>query len=336
VADDRLTIYDFNRSKNPDGTQAKIVEVLAQENPAIQDAPAYPSNADIGHRVTIQRNLPAVGTAKINKGITRSKGTTEQIVDAIGYWAARSEVDPRIRKVYGEAAYMSRRMGENRMFAEAFSQATCNALFYGNHATDESSFDGFSPRMGSLNTASFIDPFVLNMAYSVSVSGGDGCSIYVIDWGPDACHLIYPKEYSGSMGLVIEDLPDRDGTDVDGTSMRVDVTEFHWFLGLACENRRHMGRLANIDLSDALLASPTQGFLLDELEKVLSYMPDPGGATRVMYGPTFLEPGWRKQARSRANQALTIQDYLGKQIVHLWGIPYRSVRQLSTAESTVS
>ena len=308
MADDRLTIYDFNRSKNPDGTQAKIVEILAQQNPAIQDAPAYPSNAEIGHRVTVQKSLPTVATAKINKGIGRSKGQTEQMVDAIGYWAARSEIDPRIRKIQGDSAYMSRRTSENRMFAEAFSQATCNALFYGNHALDESSFDGLAPRMGSLNTNSFIDPFCLNMAASVAVAGADGCSIYVVDWGPDACHLIYPKEYSGGMGLVVEDLPDRDGRDVDGNDMRVDVTEFHWFLGLAVEDRRHMARLANIDLSDALLAAPTQGFLLDELEKILSYMPDPGGATRVMYGPTFLEPGWRKQARSRANQALTIQD----------------------------
>jgi hypothetical protein len=333
MADDRLTLYDFHKAQNPDGTAANIVEILAQENPAVQDAPIFPSNAEMGHRVTIQRSLPSVATAKVNKGITRSKGTTEQLTDAIGYWAARSEVDPRIRKLQGDAAYIARRNAENRMFAEAMSQAVCNALFYGNQATDEAAFDGFMPRMASLNATSFIDPFVLSMG---SVTGSDGCSIAVVDWGKDACKLVYPMKYSGSKGLEIEDLPDRDGEDVDGRSMRVDVTEFHWFTGLAVEDRRHMARLANIDLSDALLASPTQGWLLDELEKILSYMPPPGSATRVMYGPTFLEPGWRKQARSRANQALTIEDYLKKQTVHVWGVPFRPVRQLSVAESVVS
>ena len=333
MADDTLTLYDFHKSKNPDGSAAQIVEILAQENPAIQDAPSFPSNAELGHRVTIQRNLPTVATAKINKGIARSKGTTEQLVDAIGYWAARSEVDPRIRKLQGDSAYMSRRLAEDRMFAESMSQAVCQALFYGNHTTDESSFDGLAPRMNTLNSTSFIDPFVLSMG---SVTGSDGCSIFVVDWGKDACHLVYPQKYAGSAGLVIEDLPDRDGQDVDGANMRVDVTEYHWYCGLSVEDRRHMGRLANIDLSDALLASPTQGWLLDELEKVLSYMPSPGSATRVMYGPTLLEPGWRKQARSRSNQALTIQDYLNKQTVHVWGVPFRPVRQLSVAEATVS
>ena len=333
MADDRLTLYDLTRSQDPDGQAAQIVEVLAQENPAIQDAPIYPSNAELGHQVTIQRNLPTVATAKINKGIARSKGTTEQATDAIGYWAGRSEVDPRIRKLKGDAVYMARRSAEDRMFAEAASQAVCQALYYGNHTSDESSFDGLAPRMNALNTTSFIDPFVLSMG---TVTGSDGCSIYVIDWGDRACHLVYPQKYEGGKGLVIEDLPDRDGTDVDGTSMRVDVTEYHWYCGLAIEDRRHMGRLANIDLSDALLAAPTQGWLLDELEKILSYMPAPGGATRVMYGPTLLEPGWRKQARSRSNQALTIQDYLQKQTVHVWGIPFRPVRQLSVAEATVS
>jgi hypothetical protein len=333
MADDRLTIYDFHKSQNPDGSAAQIVEILAQENPAIQDAPAYPSNAELGHQVTIQRSLPSVATGKINRGITRSKGTTEQATDAIGYWVARSEVDPRIRKVKGDAVYMARRLAERRMFAESMSQTVCNALFYGNTATDESAFDGLSPRMASLNSTSFIDPFVLSMG---TVVGGDGCSIYVVDWGKDACHLIYPQKEAGSMGLQIEDLPDRDGEDVDGKSMRVDAEEYHWMTGLAVEDRRHMARLANVDLSDALLAAPTQGWLLDELEKILSYMPPPGNATRVMYGPTFLEPGWRKQARSRANQALTIEDYLNKQTVHVWGVPYRSVRQLSVAEAAVS
>lgn len=333
MADDRLTIYDFHKSKNPDGSPAQIVEILAQENPAIQDAPAYPSNAELGHRVTIQRNLPTVATAKINKGIARSKGTTEQLVDAIGYWAGRSEVDPRIRKLQGDGAYMARRTAEDRMFAEAASQTVCQALFYGNHATDEASFDGFAPRMNALNSTSFIDPFVISKG---TVTGADGCSIYVIDWGDRACHLVYPQKYAGGMGLVIEDLPDRDGSDVDGSSMRVDVTEYHWFCGLAVEDRRHMSRLANIDLSDAGLDAPTQGFLLDDLEKLLSFMPAPGNANRVMYGPTFLEPGWRKQARSHANQALTIQDYLQKQTVHVWGVPFRPVRQLSVAEATVS
>lgn len=333
MADDRLTLYDFHKSKDPDGQPAQIVEILAQENPAIQDAPIYPSNAELGHRVTIQRNLPTVATAKINKGIAKSKGTTEQLVDAIGYWAGRSEVDPRIRKLQGDGAYMSRRTAEDRMFAEAASQTVCQALFYGNHTTDESSFDGLAPRMNALNTTSFTDPIVASMG---TVTGGDGTSIYIVDWGERACHLVYPQRYESGKGLVIEDLPDRDVSDVDGNSMRADVTEYHWYCGLAVEDRRRMGRLANIDLSDALLASPTQGWLLDQLEVVLSYMPDPGGATRVMYGPTLLEPGWRKQARSRSNQALTIQDYLQKQVVHVWGIPYRSVRQLSVAEATVA
>ena len=64
MADDRLTLYDFHKSQDPDGSAAQIVEVLAQENPAIEDAPIYPSNAEVGHRVTIQRSLPTIATAK--------------------------------------------------------------------------------------------------------------------------------------------------------------------------------------------------------------------------------------------------------------------------------
>lgn len=331
MADDRLTFYDFHTAR--DGSVPTIVEILAQELPAYRDAPIFPSNAEIGHEVVIQRSLPTVTTGRINRGITRSKGTTEVLVDAIGYWVGKSAVDPRIRDTKGEAAYMSRRLAEDRMFAEAVAQAVDQCLWYGRHSTDDSSFDGFMPRMGALNSTSFIDPFCLSMG---AVVGGDGCSISIIDWGKDACHLVYPQKFAKGAGLDIVDLPDRDSSDDDGKEMRADVTEYHLYTGLAVEDRRHMARLANIDLSDALLPAPTQGWLLDELEKLLSYMPAPGNANRVMYGPTFLEPGWRKQARSRANQALSIDDYLGKQTVHVWGVPYRSDRQLSTAEATVS
>lgn len=333
MADDRLTLYDFHKSKNPDGQPAQIVEILAQENPAIEDAPAYPSNAEFGHRVTVQRALPTIATAKINKGIPRSKGTTEQLTDAIGYWAGRSEVDPRIRNVQGDAAYMARRMAEDRMFAEAAGQTVCQAQFYGNVATDEAAFDGFGPRLNALNTTNLNDAMVLSMG---SVTGADGTSVWVVDWGDRACHLVYPQKYAAGAGLKINDLPDRDGEDIDGRPMRVDVTEYEWYVGLAIEDRRHMARLANIDLSDALLASPTQGWLYDKLDQLLGYMPPPGNAQRVIYCSTWLEPALRTQARARSNQALSIEDYRGKLIPHLWGFPIRGVRQLSIAEATVS
>jgi len=332
VADTRMTLLDYAKSKDPNGAQAQVYELMAQFNPCMQDAPAYPSNAPLGNRTTYRRSLPAVGTAKINKGVTRSKSTTDQRVDTIGYFAGRSEVDARIRKLEGDSAFTSKRLDEDKSFEEALSQLVCNTMFYGNVATDEASFDGFAPRMNALNAgASFTAPQVFSQG---TVSGSDGCSIYAIDWGERANHLIYPPE--SIAGLDVQDKGELSVNDADSNPFQAYVSLYDWFVGLCVKDPRHMGRLANIDVSDAQIDAPTQGRIIDSLEQIMSFMPDPGSAQRVLYCPFKLWSAFSKQARSQSNQALQIRDYLGRPTPHFWEYPLRKVQQLSITEATVS
>jgi hypothetical protein len=330
----RLTLTDFAKSKDPNGTQAQVFELMTQYNPPMQDAPAYPSNAPYGNRTTYRRTLPAVGTAKINKGVSRSKSQTDQRTDVIGYFAGRAEIDVRIRKLEGEAAYISKRGKEDRSFEEALAQLVCNTLFYGDTKLDEASFDGLSPRLSTLNEgSSLVDPQVWRQSLTVQPNG-DGCSIFVVDWGQDGAHLIYPPNTIA--GLDVQDKPDQAVADDDGGSFQADVSLYDWFTGLAVEDMRHIARLCNIDVSDAALDAPTQGKLIDRLEQIMSYMPEPGGAQRVLYCPLKLYASFSKQARSFSNQALTIRDYLGRPTPHFWEYPLRRVEQLSITETNVA
>jgi hypothetical protein len=307
---------------------------MNQYNPPLQDAPAFPSNAPQGNRTTYRRSLPLVGTAKINKGVVRSKSTTDQRTDVIGYFAGRSEIDVRIRKVEGEAAYVSKRRKEDRAFEEALAQLGCNTLFYGDVKNDEASFDGLAPRMNALNQGSApsrVDPLVFSQG---TVSGGDGCSIFIVDWGEDATHLIYPPATTSALDL--SDKPDQSVNDQDGNPFQADVSLYDWFFGLAVEDPRHIARVANVDLSDAALDSPTQGKLFDTLEKILSFMPEPGPNQRVLYCPTALWAPFNKQARNGTNVMLSIREYLGRPTPHVYEFPLRKVDQLSVAEPAVS
>lgn len=332
MADTRMTLLDFAKSKDPNGSQAQTYELMNQFNPCMQDAPSYPSNAPLGNRTTYRRSLPSVGTAKINKGVTRSKSTTDQRVDTIGYYAGRSEVDARIRKIEGDAAFVQKRKDEDAAFEEALAQLHCQELFYGDVKLDEASFDGFATRMATLNAgASFTDPQVWSMG---AVVGGDGASIYVIDWGDRAAHFIHPP--TTTAGLDVQDKGELSVDDVDGNPMQAYVSLYDLFVGLAVKDPRHIARLSNIDCSDAKLDSPTQGRIIDQLENIMSYMPDPGGAQRVLYCPFKLWSAFTKQARSQSNQALSIRDYLGRPTPHFWEFPLRKVQQLSTTESTVA
>jgi hypothetical protein len=327
-----MTLLDFAKSKDPNGSQAQVYELMNQFNPCMQDAPAYPSNAPLGNRTTYRRSLPAVGTAKINKGVTRSKSTTDQRVDTIGYFAGRSEVDARIRKLEGDGAFVSKRKDEDSAFEEALSQLVCNTMFYGDVKTDEASFDGLAPRMGALNAGT--DLTTSQVWSQGTVTGGDGASIYIVDWGERAAHLIYPP--TSIAGLDVQDKGELSVNDADGNPMQAYVSLYDWFVGLVVKDPRHIARLANIDISDAALDTPTQGKLIDILEKIMAHMPDPGAAQRVLYCPFKLYSSFNKQARSFSNQALQIRDYLGRPTPHFYEYPLRKVQQLSITEATVS
>ena len=326
----RMTLLDFAKSKDPDGTQAQVIELMNEFSPILQDGPAFPSNAPYGNRTTLRRTLPTVGTAKINKGVTRSKSQTDQRVDTIGFFGGRSEVDARIRKVEGDAAYASKRADEGRAFSEALIQTVTNNFFYGDVRSDEASFDGILPRMSALATAQ-TGSQVVNHG---TVTSSDGCSIAIVDWGKDACHFIFPPNTVA--GLDVQDLGDISVDDEDGNPFQAGTQLFEWFVGVAVKDPRHIGRLANIDLSDSLLDTPTVGKIFDGVEKILARMPNEGSANRVLYCPIALYAGFLKQARSVSNLALSMGEYLGKPNPMIWGYPLRRSDQMSTSEATVS
>lgn len=329
---DRPTLLDIAKQTDPDGKPAMVYEVLNQKNPILQDAPAYPSNAPMGNRITIRSSLPTVAFAKVNQGVTRSKGATEQKVDTIGLVSGLSEVDSKLKKIVGDAAFNAKRYSEDKAFMEAMAQLIANRVLYGNELTEEAGFTGLAPRMASLATA-ITGSQVKSMG---TVTGGDGTSIYIVDWGEDAAHLIYPKDGSGAAGLDARDLGEMRVTDVDSNPMMAFVTAYDWLVGLTVKDPRHIGRLANIDVSDANLSAPTQGSLIEALIDLMTPMPDPAGAQRVMYCHHRIEAAFYKTAINKSNAALSIRDYLSKPTAHFWDIPIRRIDQMSITESTVS
>lgn len=329
---DRPTLLDIAKQTDPDGKPAQVIEVLNQKNPILQDAPAYPSNAPMGHRVTIRSSLPTVGFAKVNQGVLRTKSSTEQKVDTIGLLAGLAEVDSKLRKIVGEASFNSKRMSENKAFMEAMAQLIANRTVYGDELTESAGFTGLFPRMASLATS--ITGSQVQSAGAVV--GGDGTSIAVVDWGEGGAHLIYPRDGVGVAGVDVRDLGELRVDDADGNPMMAYVTAYDWLIGLSVEDPRHIGRLANIDVSDANLSSPTQGSLIEKLIDLLTPMPDPGGLQRVMYCHHRIEAAFYKTAINKSNAALSIRDYLGKPTPHFWDVPIRRLDQMSITESTVS
>lgn len=331
MGSNRATFLDLVKLQNPDGTLAKVAEVLQQMNPALQDGPMIAANSTVGNRVTIRKSLPTIQPAMINKGTPRSKGSVRQDVDTIMLIDGLSEADKRLIKVEGQAAVDNWRRSEDKGFEEAMSQYVAATLFYGSESTAPGTFTGLAPRLNTA-AAAITGSTVASMG---TVTGGDGTSVYICDWSPDWVSWTHPLHSDGG-GLEVENKGEERVLDAAGNAFYALVTAYNWFIGLTVKDPRHIGRLANIDVSDANLATPTQGQLLEALIDVESTMPDPSGGQRVLYCSRRLYAAFHKQAINRFNAALSIQDYLGKLVPHFHGYPIRRVDQISEAESTVS
>ena len=327
---DRGTLLDVAKQTDPNGMPAQIIEVLEEQNPILMDAPAFPANAPMGNRVTLRSSLPDVHYTKVNQGTVRSKSSTEQRVDTMGILVGLSEVDRKMIEVLGEGRYNAYRRGEDLAFAEAMGQRNATTMLYGDELTADAEFTGLAPRLNALATS-----ITGSQVHSAgAVVGGDGTSIYVVDWGERTAHVIYPE--GSTAGVKTMNHGKQRVTDAAGNPFMADVTEHILTAGLTVKDPRHIGRLANIDISDANLASPTQGNLIEKLIDLLTPMPNPGGAQRVLYCHHKIEAAWYKQALNKSNAALSIRDYLGKPMLHFWAYPIRRLDRISASETDVS
>jgi len=333
----RITFMDFIRALGPDGKSIMTVaEVLNQSNPMLQDGPILKSNADLGHRVTLRSGLPTVTTGKIDKGVPRSKSATEQKTESMALFVGRSEIDVRNKQTFGQDKYDRKRAQEDLSFAESFSQFVTLQALYGAVNSDEGTIQGLATRMPALQQPAY--GVGASQVWSKgTVTGGDGTSMYVVDWGERGAHWIYP-EASSTGGLKSMDKGEHQVTDVDGNPFFADITEYNWSIGIAVEDPRHIARLANIDISDALLGTGmTQGRLTDSLMDVIGAMPAADGMQRIIYAPGRIIVGLNKQLNNLgAGVPLTVEEYLGKRMLHFQGAPLRQVDQISLSETTVS
>jgi hypothetical protein len=323
---DRLTLLDIAKQSDPDGKPAQVMEILNQTNIVLQDAPAAAANAPMGNRVTIRSSLPVVNFAKVNQGVVRSKGSTEQKVDTIGLIAGLSEVDSKLQKIVGAAQFDKARWNEDAGFIESMGQLAANTFFYGDERTNEAAFTGFATRMASLQNA-ISGPQVVGYGSTTNLT-----SMYVVDWGERACSLIYPE--ASLAGIDSRDKGELRVTDADGNPMMAFVTAYDWTLGLTVRDPRHIGRLANIDYVAA--QTDTSLKLGTALIDVLNSMPAAGSFQRVIYCHRFIFAAFFKQAISKQYAALRIDDYLGKPTPYFWDTPLRRCDQISIAESQIS
>lgn len=324
-----LTLADIAKSLDPNGMVATAINLLTQTNEILDDIPWMEGNLPTGHRTTLVTSLPTPDWRRINRGVRKSKSGTAQIDEVCARMEAFSDVDEALLEISPNPALT--RVNEDQRFREAFNQALSETLFYGNMNVEPERFNGFATRFSSGAAAvGYADSMV-----NGGGSGSDNASIWVVGWGADTVHGIYPKGtqagfQANDKGSRIKDEMDDDGTERERV---VFTTQFIWQCGLAVRDWRHVVRIANIDYSN-LVSETGAADLVKLLIRALDRIPS--GSRKVIYVPRGLRTMWRIQMLGKSNVNFTWDNLAGREVLRFDGIPVRTVDQLLTTEAAVS
>lgn len=336
LATNNLTLADWAKRQDPDGKPARIIEMLAQSNEIIMDMVMKEGNLPTGHRTTVRSGLPDVAWRKLNYGVQPSKSTTVQVDDACGMLEAWSVVDKDLAELNGDVGAF--RMSEAASFLEGMNQEFAQTLIYGNSTSEPEAFTGLSLRYSSLSAANGQN--ILN----AGGAGADNTSVWLVGWGDNTVHGIYPK--GTTAGLQHTDRGLEVVTDASGGKYEAYHDKFQWKVGLALRDWRYAVRIANIDISDLLALTGTQAStasteLIKMMSRAVDRLPNMGGIKPVFYANRTVLSLLRVMALQKSNSAIAIQPALnqfGQTIfdTRFNGIPVRMVDQILNTEAVVS
>lgn len=331
-----LTLTDWAKRISPDGNGiSPVVELLNQSNEILMDMPFVEGNLATGHRTSVRTGLPTVAWRKLNYGVAQSKSTTVTVDDTCGMLEAYSQVDKDLAELNGNTAEF--RLSESVAFIEAMNQSMATTLFYGDSEQNPERFLGLAPRFSTISGATNGQ----NIISAGTVTGGDGMSIWLVGWGENTVHGIFPK--GSTAGLVHEDLGLDTVTDAVGGKYRAYIDRYQWKCGMALRDWRYVVRIANIDTS-ALIADTagTTVKLVEYMSRAIDRIPNFGACRPVFYMNRTAFSILRIQALNKSNNALSIEqglDQFGNPIagnLAFMGIPIRRVDVLGTSEAQIS
>ena len=211
-----------------------VIELMNQSNDCLNDIPWMEANQTDGHLTRIRTGLPDVYWRRLYQGTPPSKSAWSQVKEGCGLLEAIMELDLEETRLYGDKA-KTFRLSEGQAFTESMRQKVAHTLFYGDNSVSPDEFNGFAKRYPAKDSPNVLD---------AGGTSGTMTSLYLVSWGANAVHGIYPKGSQG--GLDHKDLGEYMAVDEDGRKFEVAGDKYNWRCGLAVRDWRAVVRLANV------------------------------------------------------------------------------------------
>lgn len=323
-----LDIADVRRQSDRSDVIADVIEVLAQQNEALFDAPVLEANQGMSHLATIRAGLPDVTWRKLYSGVQPSKGTTTQVRDTTGMLEAWSEVDSELLRISPDPAKL--RFNQAKAHIMSMAHEVASKMFYGDASVEPEKFTGLTPRFSSKSAANG------EQIIDAGGTGSDNTSVWFITWGEGLTHLIYPR--GTAAGLRREDLGEDTKVDATGGLFRVTRERFVQHVGLTVQDWRAVARIANVDVTNLTNDASAGADLIDLMVDAFYALDNPGrrDGNTVIYTSRTIAKYLHKQAMNVNNVRLGIEDFAGRPTVTFLGHPVRRMDALLETEAQVT
>lgn len=323
------TLLDITKRLDPQGKIDTIAEILSQTNEVLEDMVWLEGNLPTGHRTTVRSGLPTPTWRKLYGGVQPTKSRTVQVTDACGMLEAYAEVDKALADLNGNTGAF--RLSEDRAHIEGMNQEFASTLFYGNESTEPEAFTGFGARFN--DQAAENGGNILTSA--ADPDSTDNTSIYLVVWGPNTVHGIYPK--GSKAGLNMEDKGQVTIENVDGNGGRMEAyrTHYRWDCGLSVRDWRYVVRI-NIDQEDLVKNAASGPDLVDLLTQATELIPSLSMGRPAFYANRTVRSFLRRQIANKvAASTLTMEQVGGKHVTMFDGIPFRRCDAITNTESGI-
>lgn len=332
------TLLDWAKRLAPDGKIDRIVELLNQTTPILEDVIWIEGNLPTGHRTTVRTGLPAPVWRKLYGGVQPTKSTTQQVDDACGMLENYLEVDKDLADLNGNKREFL--LSENVAHFEAFGQQIAQALIYGNATENPAMFSGLAVRYNELDVKK------AKSAQNVLSAGGTGTgltSMYLVGWGRNTIHGIFPK--GSKAGLTFDDKGQVTAQDSEGGYFEAYRSHFQWKAGLTVRDWRYGARVCNIKVSDLENLTGTQALtaktsIIKLMSRAIDRLPSRNGIRPVFYASRTLYSLLSIAAMEKTVNVLSIESGLNQfgeswERVKFKGIPIRIMDTISDDEDPV-
>tara|TARA_R110000868_G_scaffold307378_2_gene568856 strand:- start:23395 stop:24399 length:1005 start_codon:yes stop_codon:yes gene_type:complete len=324
------TLLDVTNALDPNGGIAVVAEILKQTNEILEDMVWLEGNLPTGHRTSIRTGLPEPTWRRLYGGVQPTKSTRTTITDSCGMLEAYAEIDKALADLNGNTNAF--RFQEDQAHIMGMSHTMASTLFFGDESVNPERFTGLSPRFdditGPENAENIID---------AGGTGTDNASIWLVGWGPNTVHGIYPKGSQAGLNVTDKGQVTLESA-VDGAGGRMEAyrTHYRWDCGLCVRDWRYVVRIANIDRS-LLTSDVTTGANLAELMfQATELVPELTSARFSFYMDRSVRTKFRQQmAFGVKDSSRTIDQVGGVRQMAFDGIPVRRVDAIRANEARI-